>query len=133
MGRLEALELVPALVGTHSIAISWRYLTIRVDEEGMAHTVVGDIGALVIKPLLDPQGDVTRLLHGAAAFRENLSSCQRHRHLLSCPRTARAGERRPRRADRVRLKWVVVALTPNARANALHGAAEVVGGDVEVP
>ena len=40
----------------------------------MAQAVVGDIGAVVIKPLGGLQGDVARLLHAAAAFRDNLSS-----------------------------------------------------------
>ena len=37
----------------------------------MAQAAVGDMDAVVIKPLRGPQGDVTRL-HGAAAFRDDL-------------------------------------------------------------
>jgi hypothetical protein len=40
------------------------------DEETRA--TVGDIGEVMVKPLRGPQGDVTRLLHGAAAFRDDL-------------------------------------------------------------
>ena len=47
-------------------------ITIQVDEEGMVQAVVGNIGMVVVKPLRGPQGDVTRLLHGAAAFRDDL-------------------------------------------------------------
>jgi hypothetical protein len=47
-------------------------ITIQVDEEGTTRAKVGDIGAVVVKPLRGPQGDVTRLLHGAAAFRDDL-------------------------------------------------------------
>ena len=53
--------------------------------------MVGDIGAVVIKPLRGLQGDVTRLLH-AAAFRDNLSSCPTGRYLLSCPPELRERE-----------------------------------------
>jgi len=47
-------------------------IKIQVDEEGTTQAVVGDIGALVVKPLRGPKGDFTRLLHGAAAFRDDL-------------------------------------------------------------
>ena len=47
-------------------------IRIQVDQEGTTQAVVGDIGALVIKPLRGPHGDFTRLLHGAAAFRDDL-------------------------------------------------------------
>jgi hypothetical protein len=47
-------------------------IRIQVDEEGTTQAAVGDIGALVVKPLRGPEGDFTRLLHGAAAFRDDL-------------------------------------------------------------
>jgi hypothetical protein len=47
-------------------------VTIQVDEEGTTQAAVGDIGVVVVKPLRGPQGDFTRLLHGAAAFRDDL-------------------------------------------------------------
>lgn len=47
-------------------------ITIQVDEEGTARAAVEDVGAVVVKPLRGPQGDFTRLLHGTAAFRDDL-------------------------------------------------------------
>ena len=47
-------------------------ITIQVDEEGTTQAAVGDIGVVVVRPLRGPQGDFTRLLHGAAAFRDDL-------------------------------------------------------------
>ena len=47
-------------------------IKIQVDEQGTAQAAVGDIGALVVMPLRGPEGDFTRLLHGAAAFRDDL-------------------------------------------------------------
>jgi hypothetical protein len=46
-------------------------INIEVGEEETRATV-GDIGEVVVKPLRGPQGDVTRLLHGAATFRDDL-------------------------------------------------------------
>lgn len=37
---------------------------------GKTRIRVGDVGEAVVEPLRGPQGDPTRLLHGAAAFRE---------------------------------------------------------------
>ena len=47
-------------------------ITIQVDEEGTTQAAVGDIGVVVVRPLRGPQGDFTRLLHGAAAFRDDI-------------------------------------------------------------
>ena len=46
-------------------------INIEVGEEETRATV-GDIGEVVVKPLRGPQGDITRLLHGAATFRDDL-------------------------------------------------------------
>ena len=40
------------------------------DEQTRA--TVGDVGELVVTPLVGPQGNVTRLLHGAATFRDDI-------------------------------------------------------------
>jgi hypothetical protein len=45
-------------------------IEIRTDEEATTRIKVGDFGGLVVQPLRGPEGDFTRLLHGAAAFRE---------------------------------------------------------------
>lgn len=47
-------------------------IVIQIDEEGATQAAVGNIGTVVVKPLRGPQGDFTRLLHGAAAFRDDL-------------------------------------------------------------
>ena len=46
-------------------------IEIRTDEEATTRIKVGDFGGLVVQPLRGPEGDFTRLLHGAAAFRED--------------------------------------------------------------
>jgi hypothetical protein len=46
-------------------------INIELGEEETRATV-GDVGEVVVKPLRGPQGDFTRLLHGAAAFRDDL-------------------------------------------------------------
>ena len=46
-------------------------INIELGEEESRATV-GDIGEVVVKPLRGPNGDVTRLLHGAATFRDDL-------------------------------------------------------------
>jgi hypothetical protein len=40
--------------------------------EEETRATVGEVGEVVVKPLRGPQGDFTRLLHGAAAFRDDL-------------------------------------------------------------
>ena len=59
-------SLVPTFLPSQEAPIN-----IEVGEEETRATV-GDIGEVVVKPLRGPQGDVTRLLHGAAAFRDDL-------------------------------------------------------------
>ncbi len=39
---------------------------------------VGDLGQLVIQPMRGPTGELTRLLHGAAAFREDTHLARAH-------------------------------------------------------
>ena len=46
-------------------------INIQVGEEDTRATV-GDIGEVVVKPLRGPEGDVTRLIHGAATFRDDI-------------------------------------------------------------
>ena len=46
-------------------------IDIQTDEEATTRIRVGDFGAVVVVPLRGPEGDFTRLLHGAAAFRED--------------------------------------------------------------
>ncbi len=46
-------------------------IDIQTDEEATTRIRVGDFGGLVVVPLRGPEGDFTRLLHGAAAFRED--------------------------------------------------------------
>ncbi len=47
-------------------------INIQTDEEGTTRIRVGDFGAFVVQPLRGPEGDFTRLLHGAAAFRDDI-------------------------------------------------------------
>lgn len=46
-------------------------VTIKKSSEETRATV-GNVGELVVKPLKGPSGQVTRLLHGAAAFRDDI-------------------------------------------------------------
>jgi hypothetical protein len=47
-------------------------IDIQTDEEATTRIRVGDFGGFVIQPLRGPEGDFTRLLHGAAAFRDDI-------------------------------------------------------------
>ena len=47
-------------------------IDIQTDEEETTRIRVGDVGAAVVTPLRGPEGDFTRLLHGAAAFRDDI-------------------------------------------------------------
>ncbi|MDQ3965157.1 MAG: DUF1326 domain-containing protein [Actinomycetota bacterium] len=47
-------------------------IEIQTDGEETTRIRVGDFGAFVVQPLRGPQGDFTRLLHGAAAFRDDI-------------------------------------------------------------
>jgi hypothetical protein len=46
-------------------------INIQTDEEATTRIKVGDFGAFVIRPLRGPEGDFTRLLHGATALVED--------------------------------------------------------------
>ncbi len=47
-------------------------INIQTDEQETTRIKVGDFGAFVVEPLRGPEGDFTRLLHGAAAFRDDI-------------------------------------------------------------
>ncbi len=47
-------------------------IEIQTDGEETTRIRVGDFGAFVVQPLRGPEGDFTRLLHGAAAFRDDI-------------------------------------------------------------
>lgn len=66
-GPLEAISaLVPTFLPSKEAPIS-----IQKDPEETTVTV-GDFGKLVTKPLRGPTGELTRLLHAAAAFRDEI-------------------------------------------------------------
>ena len=69
--RGGVFEVIGALVPTF-LPSEEASITIQVDEEGTTQAAVGDVGVVVVRPLRGPQGDFTRLLHGAAAFRDDL-------------------------------------------------------------
>ncbi|MDQ3987294.1 MAG: DUF1326 domain-containing protein [Actinomycetota bacterium] len=65
-GTLEALgQLIPKFLETREANIE---ITADKDE---ARIAVGDIGQAVLTPLRGPSGEITRVLHGAAAFRDD--------------------------------------------------------------
>jgi hypothetical protein len=47
-------------------------ISIQTDEQATTRIKVGDFGAFVVQPLRGPEGDFTRLLHGSAAFRDDI-------------------------------------------------------------
>ena len=69
--RGGVFEVIGALVPNFLLSEEAQ-INIEVGEEEETRATVGDIGQVVVKPLRGPQGDVTRLLHGAAAFRDDL-------------------------------------------------------------
>ena len=67
-GVFEILSsLVPDILPAREASIE-----IQTDEEETTRIKVGDFGALVVQPLRGPEGDFTRLLHGAASFRDDI-------------------------------------------------------------
>ena len=65
------LEILSSLI-TEILPTKEAPIDIQTDEEATTRIRVGDYGALVVQPLRGPEGDFTRLLHGAAAFRDDI-------------------------------------------------------------
>jgi hypothetical protein len=66
-GALEAMAaLIPTFLAPREAPINIQH------KNGDTRISVGDFGVLVTKPLRGPSGEMTKLLHGAAAFRDEI-------------------------------------------------------------
>ena len=66
-GVFEAVAgLIPTVLPSKKAPINFQ------KNEDETRVTIGDVGELIVKPLRGPTGEATRVLHGAAAFRENI-------------------------------------------------------------